>query len=167
MQLIVDCNKLILCQPVAERSKVWVCGRSLAGIVGSNPGGGQGCLSLVSVVCCQVEVSASGCRPDHSSRGVLPSVVRLSVIMKRQQWVGHGPLGGGGELLLRDKKMLCQAVNSWQPHIRQLVPFAKIIIVWCENQTTQTNTLCWRNSVFLLVKVVFKMKSKSDCKSNL
>jgi hypothetical protein len=28
--------------------------------VGSNPAGGHGCLSLVSVVCCQVEVSATG-----------------------------------------------------------------------------------------------------------
>ena len=25
--------------PVAERSKAWVCGRSLAGIAGSNPAG--------------------------------------------------------------------------------------------------------------------------------
>jgi len=37
-----------------------VCGRSHAGFVGSNPAGGIDCLSLVSVVCCQVEVSASG-----------------------------------------------------------------------------------------------------------
>ena len=55
---------------VAAPSKACVCGRSLAGIAGSNPTGGHGCLSLVSVVCCQVEVSAS-----DSSRGVLPSVV--------------------------------------------------------------------------------------------
>jgi hypothetical protein len=46
--------------PVAARSKAWVCGRSLAGTVGSNSAGRYGCLSLVSVVCCQVEVSASG-----------------------------------------------------------------------------------------------------------
>jgi len=46
--------------PVAMRSKAWVCGRSLAGVVGSNPPGGHVCLSLVNVVCCQVEVSASG-----------------------------------------------------------------------------------------------------------
>jgi hypothetical protein len=45
--------------PMAARSKAWVCGRKLAGIVGSDRWG-QGCLSLVSVVCCQVEVSASG-----------------------------------------------------------------------------------------------------------
>jgi hypothetical protein len=37
----------------AARSKAWVCGRSLAGIVG-------GYLFVVGVVCFQVEVSASG-----------------------------------------------------------------------------------------------------------
>jgi hypothetical protein len=46
---------------VAARSKAWVCGRALAGIVGSNVAGGHGCLSFVNIVCCQVEVSATGC----------------------------------------------------------------------------------------------------------
>jgi len=45
--------------PVAARSKVWVCGRSPAEIVGSNPTGGHGYLSVVSVVRCQVGVSAT------------------------------------------------------------------------------------------------------------
>jgi len=45
--------------PVAGRSKAWACGRSLAGIAGSNSVGWLGYLSLVSVVCCLVEVSAS------------------------------------------------------------------------------------------------------------
>jgi hypothetical protein len=45
--------------PVAVRSKVSVYGRSLTGIVGSNPSEGMD-VSLVSVVCCQVEVSATG-----------------------------------------------------------------------------------------------------------
>jgi hypothetical protein len=46
--------------PVAAQSKAWAFGRALAGVMGSNPtGGGHGCLSLVSVVCCQVEVSAT------------------------------------------------------------------------------------------------------------
>jgi hypothetical protein len=45
---------------VAARSEAWVCGRSLAGITGSNPAGDMdGCL-FVSVVCCLVEVSATG-----------------------------------------------------------------------------------------------------------
>ena len=45
---------------VAARSKAWACGRSFAGIAGSNPTGGHECLSAVSVVCCQVEVTAKG-----------------------------------------------------------------------------------------------------------
>ena len=46
--------------PVAARSKAYACGRSPAEIVGSNPTGGHGCLSVVSVVCCQVEAKISG-----------------------------------------------------------------------------------------------------------
>jgi hypothetical protein len=36
---------------VAEQSKAWVCGRSPTGIAGSNPAGGHGYFSVVSVVC--------------------------------------------------------------------------------------------------------------------
>jgi len=46
--------------PVAARSKVLVFGRSLAVIAGSNPTGRNECLSLVIVVCFQVEVSVAG-----------------------------------------------------------------------------------------------------------
>ena len=66
--------------PVAARSKAWVCGRSLVGTAGSNPAGGNGCLFLLSVVCCQVVANAFG--GDHLSGGVLPSVMCLSVIAK-------------------------------------------------------------------------------------
>jgi hypothetical protein len=45
---------------------------------------GHGCLSLVSVVCCQEEVSATG--------RLLQSVVCLSVIVKPRRWGGSGPL---------------------------------------------------------------------------
>ena len=45
--------------PVAAQFKAWVCGRSLLGTVGSNPARRHGCLSPVSVVCCQVRVSAT------------------------------------------------------------------------------------------------------------
>jgi len=44
---------------VAARSKAWVYGRSLAGIVGSNPAGSMD-VSVVRVLCCQIEVSATG-----------------------------------------------------------------------------------------------------------
>ena len=40
-------------------SNLWVCGHLLAGIVGSNSAGGMDVCSLVSVVCCQVDVSAT------------------------------------------------------------------------------------------------------------
>ena len=46
--------------PVDEQSKAWVCGCLLAGIVGSNPDGSLNACLLLSVMCCQVEVSASG-----------------------------------------------------------------------------------------------------------
>jgi len=44
----------------AARSKVWACGRLLAGIAGSSPTGGDGYQSLVSAVFCQVEIYSSG-----------------------------------------------------------------------------------------------------------
>jgi hypothetical protein len=45
---------------VAPRIMLWIWGHLLAGFVGSNPAGGHGSLSVVSVVCCQVEFCASG-----------------------------------------------------------------------------------------------------------
>jgi len=47
-------------QFLAAPSKMWFCGHSLFGIVLSKPAGERGCLSVVSVVCCQVEVCAMG-----------------------------------------------------------------------------------------------------------
>ena len=46
--------------PVAERSKVWVCSQSPAGIAGSNPAGDMDVLFVVIVIYCQAEVSATG-----------------------------------------------------------------------------------------------------------
>jgi hypothetical protein len=43
---------------VAARSKPWVRGQSLAGIAGSIRAIRCGCLFVVTVVCCQVEVFA-------------------------------------------------------------------------------------------------------------
>ena len=75
--------------PVAEQSKVWVCGRSLAGIAGSNAAGAvDDCLLWVL---CVVRYRPLR-RADPSSRGVLPSVVCLSVIVKPWQGWGLGQL---------------------------------------------------------------------------
>ena len=71
----------ILPVPVAARSKAWVCGRSLAGIVGSNPAGRLDvCLLLVLCVVRERSLRLA----YHLSRGVLPSVVCMSVIMKHR-----------------------------------------------------------------------------------
>ena len=62
--------------PVAARSKAKVCGRSPAEIVGSNPTVGMDiCLLWVS---CVVRYRSLR-RADHSSIGVLPTVVRRCV----------------------------------------------------------------------------------------
>jgi hypothetical protein len=81
--------------PVAARSKAWVCDLSLAGVAGSNPAIGMD-VCLLSVLCLVTTLTRgvrSLRRADHSSRGVLPSVVCLSVISKSQRGGGLGPLG--------------------------------------------------------------------------
>ena len=63
----------------ADPSGRAVCGRSLSGIAGSDPAGAW------TLVCCECWVLSGtglGVAADHSSRGVLPSVVCLSVIVK-------------------------------------------------------------------------------------
>jgi hypothetical protein len=63
---------------------------SLTGIAGSIPARGMDVCLLW--VLCVVRYRALR-RVDQSSRGVLPSVVCLSVISKPQQWGGLSPLG--------------------------------------------------------------------------
>ena len=68
----------------AARSEMWACRYALAGIAGSNPAGGMDVCFLL-VLCGQA---------DHSSRGVLPSVVcPMSVIakpLKDRPWLRIG-----------------------------------------------------------------------------
>jgi hypothetical protein len=56
---------------VATRAKGWVCGRSIAGIEGSNPAGGMD-VCLLWVLCVVRQRSVR--RADHSSGVVLPTV---------------------------------------------------------------------------------------------
>jgi hypothetical protein len=63
---------------VATRSKAWVCGRWFAGIADSYPAGGMAVIPLR--VWCVVKYGPLR-RTDHSSRGVIPSVVYLSAIV--------------------------------------------------------------------------------------
>jgi len=68
-------TSLLLPVPVAARSKAWVCGRSPAETVGSNP---TGAWMFVLWVLCVVRLRSLR-RAYHSSRGVLPNVVRRCV----------------------------------------------------------------------------------------
>ena len=57
--------------PVSQRSKVRVCGRSLAGIVVLNDAGDMDCCLSVCRQCCVLSLGWA----DLLSRGVIPSVV--------------------------------------------------------------------------------------------
>ena len=75
---------------MTAQSKAWFCARSLARIGGSNPTGSMDVcllwvLYVVRFMCLR--------RADHSTRGVLPSVVCLCVMEKLRQWEGPGPVG--------------------------------------------------------------------------
>jgi hypothetical protein len=67
-----------------------VCGRSLAGIVGPNP---PRAWMSVCFECCVLSGRGLLVWADHPSRGVLPSVVCLSKIVKPREWGGPGTLG--------------------------------------------------------------------------
>jgi hypothetical protein len=74
--------------PVRKMSEARICGRSLAGFAGSNPAGGMD-VSLVGVVCCQVEVFATG--RSLVQRSPTDCDVSLCVIYKAQERGGPGP----------------------------------------------------------------------------
>ena len=121
----------------------WVCGCSIAGIVGSNPAGAMDFLFLVSVVCCQVKASAPA---DHSSRGVLPILVclnacdRVALIMRRL-W----PTGG-----------CCAMVKKYHVlifHLRKKSSKWKWVTEgsWCLSYSLGSSNFCANtNSVFHL-----------------
>jgi hypothetical protein len=76
--------------PKAASSKAWVCGRSFAGTTGSNPTDDID-VCLFRALC--VVKKRTMRRADHSSRGVLPSVVyecdrETSII--RKTWPTRG-----------------------------------------------------------------------------
>jgi hypothetical protein len=76
----------LLSIPVAERSKVWVCSRSPAGIAGSNPAGGMDGCPLWVLCVCQVQVSATSW--SLVQRTATDCGASLCVISKPQEWGG-------------------------------------------------------------------------------
>ena len=84
---------------VAMRSKASVCGRLFAGIAGSNPAVGIDVCLLASVVCCQVEVCASGWSLVQRSRTdyCVSRFDREASVRRRPFRIRGGcAMGGGG-----------------------------------------------------------------------
>lgn len=82
---------------MAVLSKGRVCGRSLAVTGGFESCRRHGYLSVMGVVCCRVEASASA---DRASRGVLPNVSACNreALTMRCPWPTGGCCAtGGGE----------------------------------------------------------------------
>jgi hypothetical protein len=83
---------------VAARSEASVCGRSFAGS-GFESRRGSGCLSLVSVVCCQMEVSASSrllVLRSSTECGVSECDREASTLRRSSPTRGCCAMGGGG-----------------------------------------------------------------------
>ena len=73
--------------------KAWGSDRSLAGTAGSNPTGGHGSFSLVSVVCCRVDASVTGWSlVQRSSTDCGASDYDCEASTMRKPW----PIWGGG-----------------------------------------------------------------------
>jgi hypothetical protein len=110
--------------PVAARPKAWVCGRSLAEIEGPIPTGGVD-VYLLWVLC--VVRGRSLRRADHSSRGVLPSMVRRCVWSRN---LGSNPTGGMDVCLFW---LLCVVRERYlrrADHSSREVLRSVIVIVW-------------------------------------
>ena len=71
---------------MATGSKALDCGHSVAGIVGSSPAGSHTCLSLVSGVCYQVEISTVGSSQVQASPTKYVSKCDREVSRVRRPW---------------------------------------------------------------------------------
>ena len=107
---------------VAARPKAWVCGRSLAGIVGLNPAG-----AWKSIPCERCVMSGRGLcvglitRPEESYR---VGCVCLSVIVKPWLWGGPGPLVGCWVMkreILQLWSVLCRLWKWWGQALLALI----------------------------------------------
>ena len=89
---------------MTARSKAWVCGLSLAGIVVSNSAAGMDGLSLVSVVRCQVGFCVSGRSPVQRSPlecDVSECDLATSTVSRPRPLVGLLSQGGGKRLAIK------------------------------------------------------------------
>jgi hypothetical protein len=94
--------KLLKPVPVAARAEVWTCGRLLVRIAGSSPSRGIDICRL-GVLCFVMQSSLR--RTDHSSRGVLASVVCLEC--DREAWMIGRPWPIKGSCAIGSQNLCC------------------------------------------------------------
>jgi hypothetical protein len=94
--------------PVAARSKMWVCGRSPAEILGSNPTKGMDVCCECCVLLCRGLCDELITRPEESYRLWCVVECDLETSWMRRLW----PTGGGG-LLHHKKGLLCLMNGLW------------------------------------------------------
>ena len=142
------------------------CGRSPAEIVGSNPTGGMD-ICLLWVLC--VVRLKSLRRADHSSRGVLPTVLRRCVWSKNpQEWGDHDPRWVAAS---QNKKHVCMYLCIYYVFLYVCIMYVSMHVCQyaCMSVCMYAYT-CYEcnNFVFIFVTVSiacrFYTKTQSKCK---
>jgi hypothetical protein len=127
---------------VAARSKAWVFGRSLAGIAGSNHAVGMN-VSFFWVLC--VVRYSSLRRADHSSGGVLQSVVCLSVISKTSRKMRPRPTRAVEPWKIKINPHECGLIKGWLKFFANLgqirLPSPKLYLLWINTSIQSNNNL--------------------------
>jgi len=142
---------------VAARSKAWLCRCSIAGIVGSNRAGAMDCLSLVSVVCCQVDASAPA---DHSSREVLPILECLTecdlvAFIMRKFW----PTRGCCAMVKKYHVLIFHLRKNVAGESESLKDLGVCLTPWVQTTSVQTQILC---SIYDRFKIVALYEAACD-----
>jgi len=98
----------------------------------------EACLSVVSVVCCQVEVSAASW--SLVQRSPTDCCASLCVIWKTLEWGGHGPLWAvapeENKMSLADTDIRRNMWTSWE--------LKAVFVIWCWNDNNNNN-----NNIFI------------------
>jgi len=125
---------------------------------------GHGCLSVVIVVCCQVEVSATSW--SLVQRSTTDCDALLCVIYKPQEWGGHGPRwaaapqGGGG-----NGKSFLEAIFSYR--CKQSVIMKRSPATYASGSIAVSNFAHVSNSTACSVKRLLKNSVKARTFSEL
>ena len=151
-----DLNITHVPDPVAVLSNAWVWGRSFAGIADSNPAGVMD-FCLLRVFCFVRKRSLR--RADHSSRGVVPSVVSLTEY-DRESLTMRRPWSTGAWCAMVQKKILPMPRSRWPRGLTRRSATARLLEWWVRilRMGTHVCMLCcvlysYRFlSVFLLVQ---------------